>query len=91
MVIIIIFKIILLTRATIYNSFCLGYSPVKYVLIFNIIIMIIIIKIIIIITLEGIFNSMCTFVLIDGRTNQTMQKSMSWPSRKLVNFSSFLM
>ena len=64
MVIIIIFKIILLTRATIHNSFCLGYSPVKYVLIFNIIIMI-------------IFNSMCTFVLIDGRTNQTMQKSMS--------------
>ena len=77
MVIIIIFKIILLTRATIYNSFCLGYSPVKYVIIFNIIIMIIIIKIIIIITLEGIFNSMSTFVLIDGRTNQTMQKSMS--------------
>ena len=48
-----------------------------------------IIMIISIITLEGTFNSMCTFVLIDDATNQTISKSMSWPSRILVNFFLF--
>ena len=37
----------------------------------------IIIMIISITTLEGTFNSMCTFVLIDDGTNQTIPKSMS--------------
>ena len=55
----------LLPRATIYNSFC--WSVFNVIII--IIIFMIIIMIISIITLEGIFKSIYTFVLIDDGTN----------------------